>query len=86
MIPTVSKPNCLWNSTLLWFSASITAIIVWSFCFVAIAINSANKVLKLAGVQLAQKSHTEYVVVSVEEKKARLTAQTNRFTAALARF
>lgn len=52
----------------------------------AFAINSANKVLRLAGVQLAQKSHTEYLVVSVEAKKARLTAQTNRFAAALARF
>ena len=50
------------------------------------AIQSANKLLKHMKVQLAQKSHTTYEVVSVETKKARLTAQASRMKAALERF
>ena len=49
----------------------------------AFAINSANKVLKLAGVKIGEKGHTENVVVSEEAKRARLAAQDNGRTAAL---
>ena len=52
----------------------------------AFAINSANKVLKLAGVQLAQKSHTGYEVISLEAKKTSLAKRVVTLQKAVANF
>lgn len=49
----------------------------------AFAVSAFNKSIRTTGVQLQQVSHTTYKVVTVKDKKARLSAQVNRMKAAL---
>lgn len=52
----------------------------------AYAVNKANKLLRHMNVQLAQKSHTGYEVISLEAKKANLAKRVVTLQKAVASF
>lgn len=52
----------------------------------AYAVNKANKLLRHMNVQLAQKSHTGYEVISLETKKANLAKRVVTLQKAVASF